>query len=109
MTLPEEFRARAAEVKKDALILLAAPDILTKADKLIGAIVGMVDAKVLEALASVVEYQEQVNNPNPRVARLRAIMQRNDAIRQAAAKGSSTGNWSEFDELVEGEANGVPK
>jgi hypothetical protein len=96
MTLPETYRQRAKEQRDAANGLIDEPDILSNATKLISAIVGHVNASVMESLADVMDYQRGAAGVDSATAKRHAIIQRNEAIRLAAARG----DWSEFDRLA---------
>jgi hypothetical protein len=96
MTLADDFRSRAEEQRESAHSLLGAVDIETSASKRITAVVGFVNASTLEALADLADYLRQGVQLTRLSDRQRKALEKNDAIRIAAA----TGDWNRFDELI---------
>lgn len=96
--LAESFRQRAAEQRAIANALLEEADVMSKATKLVPAIVGHVNATMLEALADMVDYQQTKPVLDEAMERRKAILQRNNEMRLAAANG----DWQRFDELAAG-------
>ena len=105
-TLADKFREEAAEYRTAANALIGAEDILTRADKLVPAIVGHVHANTLEALAELTNYIHFKDGMSGLTVQRKAIIDRSEAIRKAAAIGATTGDWSEFDKLSRGAPTG---
>lgn len=99
-TLPEEYRQKAQEQRELSLELLKAPDVLTSATKLVSAIAGQINATVLTGLADLMDYQRVTTGQDSRVQKMQAYMERNALIRNAAAKGQASGDWSDWEKLV---------
>lgn len=97
IALADHFRAKAKLQRDAANTLLGAGDFDTSAEKQVAATVGQVNANTLEALADLIEYQHATESGGSLAAKRRAILERNDAIRRAAARGQ----WDEFDRLTE--------
>lgn len=67
-------------------------------------IIGQVNANTYNALADVVEHltsSDKANHEQPD-----RVTTESNAIRLAAANGFANGDWSKFDELVQGNING---
>ncbi len=96
------LRKESAELHGAAKTLLEAADLNHNAKKQIQAIVGFVAAKQLAALADLATYLKEGDKQDARDERRNAIMERMDAIRLAAAKGSASGDWDDFDKLATG-------
>jgi len=94
--LGDEFRRRAKDQREAANTILAAADLQTSAEKQITATVGHVNANLLDALADLVDYDQAKNGADRLAVRRLTILERNDAIRTAAARG----DWAEFDRLA---------
>lgn len=94
--LAEDFRARAKAQREAANTLLGAADLKSNAEKQIAATVGQVNATLLEALADVLDYQKAADRLSPLAARRQTILEKNNAVRIAAARGQ----WEEFDRLT---------
>jgi hypothetical protein len=97
--IPSEMRAKAAEMRAAArkINLAITPDALGVIDfrPVVTAIVGYAEAGTLEAMADAFEYQARSMGPRSLQARRQALMEKNDAIRDAVA----AGDWAKFDEL----------
>jgi len=91
-----DFRKRAANQREAATTLLDGADIATDPKKQIAATVGYVASYLYDALADLVEYQAAVEAGGTLTAQRRAVLERNSAMRRAAAQG----NWDEFDRLA---------
>lgn len=91
-----EFRNRARQQREAANVLLAGSEILTDPKKQVAATVGHVASHLFDALADLVEYQQADLEGDTMASRRRAILERNNAIRKAAARG----DWNEFDRLT---------
>ncbi|WP_068130847.1 hypothetical protein [Roseimaritima ulvae] len=111
MSFPDELRSRAVEQRKLANALITdkqliravvEPDGTTRTDatNLLMAIVGQINATILESTADSLDYLRVATGEDSMVARRKAILERNDAVRTAAAIGSTTGNWDEFNRLT---------
>ncbi len=96
------LRTESAELHAAATTLLKATDLNLDPKKQIQAIVGFVAAKQLAALADLATYLKEGDKQDARTERRDAIMKRMDAIRLAAAEGSASGDWYEFDKLAAG-------
>jgi hypothetical protein len=103
MSLADEFRTRAKEHRDAANSLIDASAILTDRNH-VAATVGHVTAQLYTALADMEDYHHRAEEVESATARRRAILERNDAIRKAAARG----DWDEFDRLtgIESDASG---
>ena len=95
-TLGDDFRVRAAEQHQAALTLLESTEFATDPKKRAAFVVGKVTANTLQLLGELVDYLHGTEVMTVAEARRAEIMERNDAIRNAAA----AGEWSEFDRLV---------
>lgn len=91
------FTSKAAEYRNQSAMLMDADDLDTNTTKQIAATVGLVSANMFEGLAMLAAMMG-APAPDPAMERRRAILERNDAIRTAAARG----DWDEFDKLVSG-------
>jgi hypothetical protein len=91
-----ELHRRASDQRAAAAVMLESVDLGTEPKKQVTAIVGFCTANVLDALADVLDYLRESPGLDAKMAERRKIMERNDAIRRAAAKG----DWAEFDRLV---------
>ena len=99
-TLSESFRQHAVEQRKASNVLMEANPTLGQisTEKLVASIVGQVNANALETMADALDYLQKTAGSDGLLDRRRKILERNDAIRTAAAKG----DWNEFDKLVSG-------
>jgi len=97
--LPDSFRQRGKESNDASRAMLEAGDFEQSAHKQAMAIIGQVNAALFFALADMMDYLRTTTGTDSALERRRAILQRNDAIRKAAA----TGNWDEFDRLTAGD------
>ena len=95
-SLGENFRSRSAEQHENALALLKSPEFITDPEKQAMFVVGKLTANVLHVLGEMVDYLDGAGKMNAADDRRTKILERNDAIRNAAA----SGNWEEFDRLV---------
>lgn len=93
----DTFRAKSREAKSGADTLVGTPEFATDPKTQMLATVGYVRAMVLNDLADMVDYLRGSKGVDVAAERRKAIMERNDAIRRAAAKR----DWTEFDRLVE--------
>jgi hypothetical protein len=98
----QTLRKESAELHEAATTLLESSDLNVNPKKQIQAIVGFVASKQLAALADLATYLKEGDKLDARTERLDAIMKRMDAIRLAAAKGSASGDWDDFDKLATG-------
>jgi len=98
--MAEKFRERSKEMREAAASLLTSPSFTEDSKKLIAAIVGQIDADLYDALADMLDYQASKSSSDPKVAARQALIAKNDAIRKAASKAASTGDWSDFDRLA---------
>ena len=96
MSLPTEFRQRAAQQRAASSVLVDADDFEQKPRNQVAAIVGQLNATIYDALADTIDYLRGGEKIDMLADRRRAILERNDAIRRAAA----SGNWDEFDRLT---------
>ncbi len=99
----KQLRARAAEFRKTANDLLTpeqAAKLLDKPELLVAAITGHVSANVFEALADVEDSRNALEVIDEKMARRQKVLSKAAAIRQAAARATSTGNWDEYDKLT---------
>ena len=96
MNLSTDFRERAEQQRAAATVVLESTEFDRNPRKQAAAIVGQVNATVFDALADMVDYLRNCEKIDDVAARRRAILERNDAIRRAAA----VGNWDEFDKLT---------
>ena len=96
----EAWRQEAAELRGATGKMLAPENAEALKDdqrQFIAAILGRVEAFVLEAKADIVETMiAAAGSADPVMVKRRSIMEKNDAIRKAAA----SGNWVEFDRLT---------
>ena len=99
-SLAEKFRERSKEMREAAAALLTSPSFTEDSKKLIAAIVGQIDADLYDALGDMLDYQVAKSSSDPKMAARKSLIAKNDAIRKAAAKGSATGDWNEFDRLA---------
>lgn len=99
--LSETFRRRSKEQSESSLALFAEADFDTNAKKQAMFVIGQVNATMLDALADVLDNGTLLGKSAAASAlfeRRRKVLERNDAIRLAAAKGE----WDEFDRLAAG-------
>ena len=101
MSLAEEFRQRAKEQIGGSSALFEADDFERSAKKQALAVIGQVNATVLEGLADVVDLLDTIatlggSGSSPANERRVKLLKVNDAIRKAAAKR----DWNEFDRLT---------
>ena len=101
--LSEKFREEAKRQREAAGVLLKAEGFDRDVTKQVAAIVGLCEANMLSALADVVEFLRETVPMDSQMAKRRAIIDRNDIVRKAAARASQNGDWSEFDRIVAGE------
>lgn len=94
--LGDMFRARAKEYRDAANSVLEAPGFGTDPKILVTVIVGHVHANTLECIADLSEYLRSADQLDANALRRRAILEKNNAIRQAAARG----DWAAFDRLT---------
>ena len=97
--LVKKFRTMATEQATASMQLKGSDDFATNPMTQSLFIVGQVAAKMYHALADVVEAMSAQEQQDPMAWR-RAIIERNQAIREAAANASITQDWSKFDQLV---------
>ena len=102
MGLSQKYREQAVAERQAAKVLLDSDKLPLDVKTQIATVVGFCNANTLEALADLVDQLQLTIPIDPAMQRRRAIMERNDAIRKAAAKASVKGDWSEFDKLVAG-------
>ncbi len=96
-TMGDTFRAKSREARAGADTLVGTPEFATDPKTQMLATVGYVRAVVLSDLADLVDYLRGAKGVDTAAERRKAIMERNDAIRKAAARR----DWTEFDRLVE--------
>lgn len=99
--LAKQYRDLAAEHNSAARSLYDSDTFITDTRKQTNAVVGFVSSKLYHALADMVEYFEGKEQLDPKIAQRKAILERNEAIRKAAARG----DWDEFDKLSAGSSN----
>jgi hypothetical protein len=108
LSLADSFRERATEQRNLANGIVDRPLVKVvvnedgtqefDAKNLLVAIVGHLNATILETAADQMDYLRVSTGDDSLAARRRKIMEQNDAIRRAAA----SGNWVEFDRLAAG-------
>ena len=110
MSFPDDLRQEASEQRELANDLIGNhPLIRTKVDgdglestdatNLVSVIVGHVNATMMETIADLTDFLSTGNVAGLNPQRQAAI-DRNDAIRKAAARAHATGDWNEFDKLT---------
>jgi hypothetical protein len=123
--LATEFRNRSEGLTQAANNLLLATDLSDVASALfpdnpgvatkfvslvnsrVAAIIGKVNAAMYSSLADLLEYQDEQRSSSSRDNQLKSVTDRISAARRAAAKGSATGDWSDFDKFVAA-TGGIP-
>ena len=101
-TLADNFRAKAKQYIDASSVLLASDEYKTDVTKQISIVVAQVNANTFQSLADIVDWHDRGNRVGGMIDRAGLLLKKNDAIRKAAA----SGNWDEFDKLVNG---GEPK
>jgi hypothetical protein len=96
--LATKFRESAREKSDLADKIMAETSFAADPKNQITVVVGKVVAHMLVALADVLEFQDGARQIDGKAERRRQSLEKNDAIRRAAA----AGNWDEFDQLVAG-------
>jgi hypothetical protein len=96
VNLSTDFRQRAVQQRDASFVLVNADDFEQKPRNQVAAIVGQLNATIYDALADTIDYLRGGERIDAIADRRRAILERNDAIRRAAA----SGNWNEFDRLT---------
>lgn len=96
--ISDDFRARAKQQAEASIALFDSADFDAKPKTQALAIIGQVNATLYTALADMADYLRTSAGADRLSARTGTLLKRNDAIRQAAAKG----DWVEFDKLVNG-------
>jgi hypothetical protein len=104
----ERYRKTASESLAASHTLLAAADIQTDVLKQMSVVIGQVTATTLSALADVLEQMSySANASGSPIAQAKQLRARyNNALRQAFAKADTTGDYKEYDALVNG---GLPQ
>lgn len=100
MALADDFRAKAKQNVEGSTALLDAPDFATDPKKQVLAVIGQVNATIYSALADTLEQPSGSAGADPMLALRKSIIEKNNAVRKAAAYGYSTGDWSGFDKLT---------
>lgn len=95
-SLGDDFRKRSDEQHAAAMKLLESPSFGVDAKEQAVFVVGKVTANVFEALGEVVDYLRGTASLDAAAKKRAEIMERNDAIRNAAV----AREWTEFDRLV---------
>ena len=97
MSLSDKFRQKASDQSAASLQMFEAEDFERSAKKQALAVIGQVNATLLDGLADVVDHLTLLAASGGGQANEKrlTILRTNDAIRRAAAKG----DWSEFDRL----------
>lgn len=104
-TLAEDFREKAKQNVEGSTTLFDAPDFAADAKKQAMAVIGQVNATVYSALADMMDYQQLSASADAAMERRRAVIKRNHEIRIAASNAAATGDWNEFDRLVNSDRN----
>lgn len=106
MSLADSFRSRAKQQRDLANELITTQPLIRQdadgkfdAQNLVTAIVGHLNATILETNADAMDYLRVTTGEDSLISRRKRIMERNDAIRTAAARG----DWEEFDRLAAGD------
>ena len=99
--LGDDLRKRSAEQQGAAAELLDSPEFGTSPKLQSLFVVGQTTANILEALADVADYQQADSVRSKLDERTQALLERNNAIRTAAAAGFASNDWSRFDGLLE--------
>lgn len=99
---PDEMRATAKALVTGAQAKLNAAGLSPTEAAQVSVIIDQVNGFTLMTLADLVELM----NPDLKKQQVKKFIDSQDAIRKAAAKGYSTGDYSEFDSLVA--ASGQP-
>lgn len=101
MSLADDFRARAKANAEGSNSLFEAADFDTSPRKQVMATIGQVNATIYTALADKLEQSgSSAGAADPMLALRKSIIEKNNAVRKAAAYGYSTGDWSNFDKLT---------
>ena len=101
-TLAEVFRTRGTEQNQAAKALLSNPEFATNPILQVACIVGQLNGTIYSALA---EFAGVIPVPasavSPAIARRQAFSKFSQQVRTAQAKAVSTGDWSEYDALID--------
>lgn len=100
---PQQMRDQAKELVLGAKARLDAAELSQSERVQISVITDQVNAYTMATLAGVLESL----TPYSRAAKARKIIEQNDAIRAAAAKGFESGDWSILDGLIDGNSGGA--
>jgi ATP phosphoribosyltransferase len=84
---PEETERKVEELNKNATLQISA-------------IIGKLEAGILEGTADILDYLSASDTMKPEMQRRQQQMEDFDAIRTAASVASARGNWAEYDKLV---------
>lgn len=98
MTLGEDFRSRAKQMRADGETLLGSELFGSDPKVRLKAAIGFVSAVVLETAADLCDYLRSAQAIDAGVEQRIRIFKRMSAVRMAAAKG----DWDEFDRLAAG-------
>jgi len=94
--LARDFERRAEEQLKAAIAIYESVDFNTNPKKQATFVVGKTTANLFAMLAELTAYLKATDEMDEMTIRRKEIMERNNAIRIAAA----AGKWDEFDRLV---------
>ena len=92
-------------------MLLNSDDLNTDRKKQVAATVALTSANVFSALADLMDFLRVSATSDPLMLKRQQLIEKNDAIRKAAADAFVTGNWVNFDKLTgtnEKPESGVP-
>jgi hypothetical protein len=104
-TFVETLRARSKELSEAADLLINAADFGVSAEKRVTAVVGKVNAQTFSIAADVVEYLEAKTYHGITDVNRQRIFDQYHALRLAAAKGIDSGDWTDFEQLINAGTN----
>lgn len=107
--LARDFERRAKEQAKSAETLFEAVDFVTDVKKQALFVVGKVTSNLFVAMAELAAYLGAADKLDEMDILRKEAMEKSNAIRTAAARGSATGNWDEFDRLAGFTESGSPE
>ena len=96
----DNLRAEAKGQREAAAVLLNSDDLNTDRKKQIAATVALTSANVFVALADLMDVLRMSRTSDPVMLKRQQLIDKNDAIRKAAADAFASGNWGNFDKLT---------
>lgn len=99
-SLGESFRSRATEQQQHARTLFESPEFGVDPQKQALFVAAKVTANMLQLLGEVIDYLRAADNMDAAAEHRAKILEKSNAIRNAAAAAAATGNWDDFDRIA---------